>query len=129
MPAICGHIFLGLTRTTPKSCGISLTKVTGSLNLLAQSAQSKAHHGEEFCDDISHLRNAFFYSVKKTSALHKGAANASKSSVGRDRKHYLTAGTCFASTTHRLRVALVREQDQVSKMLKGEFCVQAGEQL
>jgi hypothetical protein len=79
MPAFRGHIFPGLTRTIPKYCGISLTKVTGSLNEPSQNAQWRADHHESLGQFKDHLRIASFYSVgENISALREQPGNTSK---------------------------------------------------
>jgi hypothetical protein len=69
MPAFCGQIFLGFRRTIPKFCGISLTKVTGCLNQLSQSAQYRLEHGGEFEDNVSPIANHLNLSVAENIPL------------------------------------------------------------
>jgi hypothetical protein len=46
MPVISDHIFQRLTGIRPIFCKLSLTKVTGSLNEVSQSAQPRSHSME-----------------------------------------------------------------------------------
>jgi hypothetical protein len=48
MPVISDHIFQRLTGIRPIFCKLSLTKVTGSLNEVSQSAQPRSHKHAEF---------------------------------------------------------------------------------
>lgn len=48
MPVISNHIFQSLTGDKTRFLKISLTKVTGSLNEVSQSAQSRSHKHVEF---------------------------------------------------------------------------------